>query len=358
MPARVCIVYLCHNDRRWAPEVVESWASLRYPKQNLTIAVVPNGAQDGIQQYFYDSVLPRVGKDLPEIKIFDDGVNRGFAGGNNLAIKWAVDNDFDYVFLNNGDLKVSTDTITQLVEVMENDKKIAAAQPVIKLWQDKKIINSTGNMIHVAGYGYARDNGILAESVDRPDKDEVAYCSGAAVMYRIDILREVGLLEDGFFMYHEDLELGLRFLIAGYKNVLAANAEAYHYYQFARNKKMFYWIEIYRLDVLIAYLRFRSLILLTPFLIIADFGSLISSVKEGWFLMKLKTLFAIFSLPNLALILKMRQRAAELRKVRDRYLLSYFTPIIEFQNKTSLAVQIVNRIFAFLWSRIYKIISW
>lgn len=355
---RVAIVYLCHNDFRYVPEIVKSWESLIYPKENFTIIMVPNGAIDGVQTYIKKEILPKADYSLPKIEMIDDGVNRGFAGGNNLGISWALAHDFDYVFLQNGDLKLDSQAITKLVEVMKSAEDIASAQALILYWHDQQKINATGGVIHIAGYGYAKDNGKMLTQIQVLDKSEIAYASGAAVMYRASALKKVGLLEEGFFMYHEDLELGLRLRLAGYKNVLATEARAFHDYSFSRNPKKFMWMEMYRWVILFSYLKFKTFILLTPLLFAIEIGVWLMAIKGRWLGAKIRASILFWSWRNLKLIVKMRQRAQKLRVIPDKIWLALVSGRIEDQGLESRFMKIINDVIEYIWKIVRKEIDW
>ena len=358
MNKRVAIIYLCHNDLRYVPEVVESWAGQTYPHDQVAILMIPNNAQDGVQDLIRSEILPRSKRYLPEIIMIDDGVNRGFAGGNNLGIKWAIDNGYDYVFLQNGDLKLDPNAIAEIVKIMELDNNTGSAQSFVNFWNEPEKVNVTGGVMHVAGFGYARDNGSKASEVDRVNGEEIMYSSGAAAMYRLDALKKVGLLEEGFFMYHEDLELGLRLRFAGYKNILCTESLAYHDYSFGRNPKKFQWMETYRYIVLFSYAKFWSLVLMMPILKLVECGIWAMSLRGGWVLSKLKANLEFFKPKTWQLLFKMRRRAQGLRKVDDKDWMKMLSPKIEAQEVESSATRIGNKIITWLWNIILPLIKW
>ncbi|MFH1712193.1 MAG: glycosyltransferase family 2 protein [Patescibacteria group bacterium] len=359
MSPKIAIIYLCHGNLRHLPEVVSSFEHLEYPHENITIVMIPNGSPDGIAEVIRSNVLPRSGQDLPEVVLIDDGINHGFAGGNNLGIKWALERDFDYVFLNNGDLKLHPKAISKLVEKAQDDRQVGSVQSMVLYWDDQKKVNVSGGVFHIAGYGYARDNTARLDQIDAKDGEEVIYCSGAAVLYRASALKKVGLLEEGFFMYHEDLELGLRLRMAGYKNILAKDSEAYHDYCFSRNPKKFAWMELYRWVVVLSYYKISTLILFLPLLCLIEAGSWMMSITGGWFKAKLWALSRWFVPSTWQLIFKMRRRARRLRQIKDRDLLKFVTGKIEAQETKSFIVdQIANPIIDLTFRLIRSVITW
>lgn len=355
---KVAIIYLCHNDLRYVPEVVESWQKQTYPQDAISIIMIPNGAKDGVQDLIKNEILPRSKKDLPEVIMIDDGINHGFSGGNNLGVKWAIEQGIDYVFLNNGDLKLDSNVIEELVTAMESDKQVGSVQAFVRFWQEPEKVNVTGGMMHVAGFGYARDNGKLFSEVKRKNKEEIFYASGAAVMYRISALKKVGLLEEGFFMYHEDLELGLRLRFAGYKNILATKANVFHDYSFSRNPKKFQWMETYRAVVLFSYLKWQSFLFLLPILKLIEAGVWILAFKGGWAMSKFRADLEFLKPRTWKLMWKIRQRSRQLRVIKDRDWMKLLSSTIEDQEVDSFATRIGNRVITWIWKKTLPLIKW
>lgn len=359
MKPRVAIIYLCYGNLRHLPEVVSSYAQLGYPKDRLTVIMIPNNSPDGIADVIRRDVLPRSGKDLPEIVLLDDGENRGFAGGNNNGIAWALEREYDYVFLNNGDLKLHSDAITELVDHMESDDTVSAAQSLVLYWNDHGKVNVSGGMLHIAGYGFARDNLARVETIDVADGSEVMYPSGAAVLYRASALKKVGLLEEGFFMYHEDLELGLRLKIAGYKNIICTDSWAYHDYSFSRNPKKFAWMELYRWIVTLAYYRLPTLMLFAPLIGLIEAGTWLMALKGGWWRAKIWAYAEWFKPRTWKLLWKMRRRAQSLRSISDRAILAGVTGRIESQETASVLLDnVINPIVDGIFRLKRKMVFW
>ncbi len=359
MLPRVAIIYLCHGNLRHLPEVVSSISALDYPHDRLSVMMLPNGSPDDIAPEIRSKVLPRSKIDLPEIVLVDDGVNHGFAEANNIGINWALQNDFDYVFLHNGDLHLHPSAITEAVSLAETDAKIGSVQSLVTYWHDHAKVNASGGMIHVAGYGFARDNGRALSELNYENGAEINYSSGAAVLYRLSALREVGLLEEGFVMYHEDLELGLRLRLAGYRNVLCTKSSAYHDYSFSRNPKKFAWMELYRWVVVKAYYKFWTLLLLMPLLLAIELGTWLMAARGGWLKAKFWALLQWFNPTTWVLVWQMRNRAKRLRKISDRELLRLFTGRIEAQETSnSLMDKMINPAIDQAWKAAYKLIKW
>ncbi len=358
---KVAIIYLCYKNLPHLSEVVLSWEKLVYPKESMTITIVPAGSPDGIADVVRRDVLPRSGKDLPEIILWDDGKNEGFAKNNNAPMRDAIANGAEYIFLQNGDLRLAPDTITEAVAAAEKDKKIGSVQSLVMYWHDEEKINTSGGMMHVAGFGYARDNGKRGERgrgvLHTPE--EIVYASGAAVLYRTSALQKVGLLEEGFFMYHEDLELGLRLKIAGYKNVLAPKSIAYHDYTFGGNRKKFVWMEAYRFVVLAAYLRVSTMLLLAPLWLAIEIGTVAMMARSGNIGIKLSAYATCCRPSTWKLAWTLRRRAQRLRVISDAELTRLWTGRIEAQEMSNPFLErVVNPVVDAIWHVMHTCILW
>jgi GT2 family glycosyltransferase len=358
MLPRVAVVYLAFNTRHYLDEVFSSLRQLNYPKDKLEIIVVDNDSKDGSVDWL---------RQQEDITFFPSTTNLGFAQGNNLGIKHALLEGMDYVYLLNGDAKLHPDAIMEAVKLAESDASIGSVQSRIMLWKDPKIMNVTGGMVHFLGFGFARDNGKPWTDIGSQEKfltgkagprnsscdpiSEIAYASGAAVLYRSSVLQQVGLLDPFLFLYHEDLELGWRIRLAGYKNVLAINSIAYHDYEFRRSIQKFYWMERNRVIVHLSHLRWRSLVVLAPFMLVAEFGLIVFAIKGGWFKEKILVYVNLLSPKTWAYVVRKRRESHLIRRVNDREIVRLWTGKIEHQETSSLALDwLINPTLSILWS--------
>lgn len=359
MLPRVAIIYLSYNSRPYLDDVVLSLEKLNYPKDKLDLIIVDNASPDNSAELIRESVLPESGVSLPKVTFFPSGENLGFAEGNNLGIEHALADEVDYVFLLNNDAKLHSDAIMESVQLAESDSKIASVQPLIILWQDENIINSTSGMIHFLGFGFVRDNGRQLTEVAIKNGEEIAYSSGAAVLYRAKALREVGLLDPYLFLYHEDLQLGWRLRLAGYKNVLCSSAVVYHLYEFKRSVSKFFWMERNRILVHFACLKLPTIILLLPFLLLLEIALFIFGLKGGWVKEKLLVWWELLQPKTWKYIIQTRKEFQAHRKISDREILKLFTAKIEHQETSNFVVNYIgNPILSALWWLMRKIIFW
>jgi len=179
---------------------------------NLEVLVVDNNSADGS--------VGLVREKYPGVKIIELKENVGFAAANNLAAKEAK-GDL-YVFLNN-DTIVNKDWLSELVKsVTENDKDVAIAQSLLLLGQNGEI-DSSGDFIDRFGRPYS------SKLRNAPNGREILSARAASMIVRKEVFWKLGRFEEDFFASFEDVHLGWKAWIAGYKVVLASNSIVYHF---------------------------------------------------------------------------------------------------------------------------------
>jgi len=121
---------------------------------------------------------------------------------------------------------------------------------------------------------------------------------------------------------------------------------------------MFQWIETYRYVVLLSYMRFRTLVLLFPLLLMIEIGVWLMALKGGWLKAKFKALISFWSPKNLRLIKKMRRRAQHLRVIKDKDWLRFVSGRVEDQGKELQLMNIINDVIEGIWQLAKRNIDW
>jgi GT2 family glycosyltransferase len=290
---------------------------------------------------------------VPEAEFILNKENDGFAKGNNDSMRLATAENFDYIFLINMDAVAEPDCIKKLVEVAESDEKIGAVQPRIMLWDEKEKINSLGNVTHFLGFGYSQ--GYKEKYFERENKiQDIGYFSGAAVLLRSEVLKNIGLFDEEYWMYNEDQELGMRFWLNGKRCVINETAVAYHKYEFSKSIKQFYWMDRNRMLVMLECYHALTLILIFPAFLVMELGLILFSFKSGWFKEKLRVWKYFLSLRNWKYILKARKRNQCLRKVKEREFVRLIVGKIWYQEVDDWKLRLVNPVFDACW----KVCRW
>lgn len=174
----------------------------------VEVILVDNGCDED-HRLLFEAIYPR-------LIYLRSAKNLGFAGGNNLAVKIAQ-GEF-LLFLNN-DTEITPNLIDVLTSELEANKEIGLISPLIVYFDAPEVIQYAG--FTPMNYLTCRNKGIgnMENNVGQYDFDsrETGYCHGAAMMCRRGILNEVGLMEELYFLYYEELDWCEKFKRAGKK---------------------------------------------------------------------------------------------------------------------------------------------
>lgn len=208
----VSIVLLNWNGAHDTIECLGSVGRLAYPC--FEAIVVDNASSD-------DSVV-RIRDSYPKVRIIRSRANLGFAAGNNLAIREALAAGSDYVWLLNNDTRVAPNTLDELVQAAERDPQIGAVGSVSYHASDPE-------RVEVWGGGYVSLWSGRTRIQETPHaRSELHYLSAVSVLLRSSTLHDVGLLDERFFMYWEDADLGFRIRRGGWRLSVASQAAIWH----------------------------------------------------------------------------------------------------------------------------------
>jgi GT2 family glycosyltransferase len=242
----VHIVVLNWNGKSDTLECLTSLQSVSYP--NRMIVVVDNGSTDGSEEAIKTA--------FPDVTFIQTGENLGYAEGNNVGIRHAMESGADFVFILNNDTITDSNVVTALVAEAEKNPNAAILGPKIYFYDRPDIINSAGGHLdyltlargHI-GYG-VRDDGTTYASVAA-----VEWITGCAMLLRLSVLREVGFFDPDFFLICEELDLCTRIRKRGFEILFVPEAKLWHKvsaafdgnfsalycYYFFRNSLLYVW---------------------------------------------------------------------------------------------------------------------
>jgi GT2 family glycosyltransferase len=318
----VVVVVLTWNAEPHLEACFSSLARVDRRGLDLSLLVVDNGSSDG--------TVAALRARHPEVEVIATGQNLGYAGGNDVGMERALERGADWIYLLNPDTDVDPAFLQEALAVARADPEAAAVQSLLLLHPDRDLVNTAGNQIHFLGFGYC--GAYRSPRAAVPDQPlEIPFASGAAVLLRAAALRQVGLLDATLFLYQEDQDLGLRLRLAGWRARLAPRSLVWHHYAFSRNPAKYFWLERNRYLVLARNLRLRSLLVLAPLLAVAELGMLAVALSGGWLRQKLRADAALLSPRLWAQVRAGRRRGAALRRIPDRELARWFTPVLDFE---------------------------
>ena len=354
---RVAVVTVIYRCEKYMSGLLESVARIDYPREWLEFHLVDNGAGDGTLAAARQAI-ERLGASLPTVVIHEPGANVGFAKGNNIALRAALERGVDYCFLLNPDATFEPAALKESVQVAESEQNVGSVQSLLVLGDEPEVVNTSGNHIHFLGFGYV--GGYRRARADVPSEPvEIAFSSGACVLLPAEVLRQVGLLDETLWLYHEDLDLGWRIRLAGLRNLIAPTSVCRHFYEFSRAQSKWYWMERNRWIVVLKNYRLATILLLLPALFVADCGILLMAAKAGWFGGKVRSL-AWFLRPSAWRYLwRGRRDVARIRKVSDREILRHFTAVIDFPDfRSPLLTHVVEPVWKATLAVLRVLVRW
>ncbi|MBE5982860.1 MAG: glycosyltransferase family 2 protein [Paenibacillaceae bacterium] len=181
--------------------------------QNFELLVVDNGSTDGSVKWLEDHQIPSIF--LEE--------NTGFSGAVNIGIRESVT---PYVILLNNDTEPQPDYVKEMVKAIERSPKIfSVSSKMIQLYH-KDLMDDAGDMYSVLGWAYQRGVGQKSSGYNKACR-VFSACAGAAI-YRRDVFDKIGGFDEDHFAYLEDIDVGYRAKIFGYKNWYCPKAVVYH----------------------------------------------------------------------------------------------------------------------------------
>ena len=290
------------------------------------------------------------GVEVPEgVSLISPGENLGYGAGNNLAARQTTSDAL--VFLN-PDTVVAPGALAGLVGPLE-DPSVGIVTARLRLLDSPETLNSAGNEVHLTGIAWAGGYGDPAETVS--ELKDVPFPSGAAMAIRRDLFEELGGFTEELFMYQEDLVLGWRVRLRGLRVVVNPAADVYHDYEFGRNPRKQYLLERNRLVFVLSSFSPRLLVLLSPVLVSAEVGMLGLALREGWARDKLAGWGWL--LRNAGWLRKHRQETQGLRRISDRELARFLSPIVApGMIPVPYPVRAINPLVAGYWSLVKKLL--
>ena len=182
------------------------------------IIVVDNASTDGSAQ--------AAQKEFPGVEFIWHKRNKGYTGGVNPGFKRAIELGANYAAPFNDDAVADKNWLKHLVEFLDTNPSYGAACCKV-LKADGKYLDSTGEELTNWGLAYPRGRDELDKG-QYDNKTEIFAASGAASLYRVRTLRQIGLLDQSFFAYYEDVDLGFRMQNAGWKVGFVRESKVFH----------------------------------------------------------------------------------------------------------------------------------
>ena len=226
----VSIIILNYNAGNLLLNCVDSVFKSTYP--NFEVLVVDNISTDNSHIICKEK--------FEKIHLIKNKENLGYCEGNNVGIRNA---DGEFIVILNPDTIVEPDWLNHLMSAYSKFGE-GLYQPKFFSLNEKLVLQSTGNMLHIFGFGFARDKG-KADDEKIKSVEKINYASGTCLFTSKIVLDKVGLLDPFLFLYHDDLDLGWRAAQIGINSFYVPQSIIYHAesYSIKWSSKKFYWLE-------------------------------------------------------------------------------------------------------------------
>lgn len=240
---KISIGFILYKSISYLPYFLQSLILQDY--KNLSFYALSANENKNLQVPNEDVLY--IKKNYPQINIIEPGYNTGFAKGHNIIIEESLKNGSEFYVAINFDLLMETNFVSELLDSIIQNPRIASATGKIKRWDftRKDIKDDFGktNFLDTTGISITKEHRFLDRGQGEIDygqydkKEEIFGASGSAVMYKISALKDVAFVNEDrkmefydelMFMYKEDVDLAYRLQWAGYKCIYNPNAVCYH----------------------------------------------------------------------------------------------------------------------------------
>jgi GT2 family glycosyltransferase len=217
----VTFVILNWNQCDLTLDCLESLGKLEY--KNVDVIVVDNGSTD--------RSVERIHQAFPDYRIISNRENLGYSEGNNVGIRQALEKDSEFIFLLNNDTYADSSMLSRLMDAAIKEPKAGIlgptmfyADPPNKLWGGRNRIDWQKTRVIREQMGET----IEITTLSTQSSAEVMYIDSCAILVRSQVFREIGLMDNRFFINFDDIDLCLRTHKAGYKIFYVPSAVIWH----------------------------------------------------------------------------------------------------------------------------------
>jgi GT2 family glycosyltransferase len=218
MSARCTVIVLNFNGAHLLPACLDSLAQQK--DADIDVVIVDNASTDGSA----DLVSQR----YPEVRFIALDKNYGFSAANNVALRDALARGTDYALLLNNDTFAAPDFISEMIVLMQADPQIGVVCPKIFFAHQPDVLWYAGGGFNFWTGGTRHRGWKQIDHGQFDHRSEITQATGCAMMVRCSAMREVGFLDEQFWIYVEDMDWSFRFRERGYRLVFAPKARLWH----------------------------------------------------------------------------------------------------------------------------------
>jgi len=219
---RVAVLLLSYNGEKFLGKCLSSILAQDF--RGIDIFMVDNASKDGS--------VPFVRERFPQVEIFETGKNTGFGPGFNYGLRKILD-DYEYIILLNEDVVLDRRCISRFVETLRGDPRAAICTGLVLSYDGKKVDNAGGIIVNIlAGVvgGYLGDRALgEVGGIGKSKPFPISFGVAVAMGLNCSVIKRIGLFDESFFIYYDDVDLSWRVWRRGYKVLCNPQATIYHY---------------------------------------------------------------------------------------------------------------------------------
>ena len=345
------VIIVCTNDRQHLATCLDS--VLRQEYRPLEVLLVDNGSTDGSVEL--------VEATFPDVRVIRNGRNLGYTGANNRGFEASTGR---YIVILNPDTEVAPGWLSGLIEGLDQHSQPAIATSKVLFFDQSQrgVVNTCGNDIHLTGLAFCRGLGLPADRFTRTES--VPAVSGCCFASTRKVFERIGLFDEALFMTMEDTDLSLRARLADIDCLLVPASVLHHKYAIRLHVRKFFLLERNRWLILLKHLRWRTLLLLAPALLLTEALTVAYAILNGpafvW--QKIRAWWSlVVTMPRW---LASRRRIQRLRRVPDSVLVGSMVSQVPFEQLTEspilrrTAVVLVDPLFTALHRAALSAVRW
>jgi len=216
----VAMIVLTWNQRDLTLDCLASLLRMGYPPDRLQIIVVDNGSADGTAE--------AIRRSFPAVTVIENEENLGFAEGNNVGIRHALQGPAEYIMLLNNDTIVDTRMLSELMTAMRARPDVGVVGPKIYYHEPSDVIWCAGNRIDWSSGKTTRLRAGERDTNQEERPETVDYVTGCALCIRRSVVEAIGLLDPRYFIYYEETDWCARARVAGWEILYVPSAHLWH----------------------------------------------------------------------------------------------------------------------------------